>query len=289
MAIKAVTDALGLVARMPSGPGSIPDSAIAEITALAPPPIATFLLTSETTAEAISTHIRATNPSTVQVVSHIDRAESEKLALLEPHVRRVQVIHVEGPEALELIPVYEPYVHAFLLDSGRPNAAVAELGGTGRAHDWAVSAAFVQRPNVLFSSPAACRPPTWPVPSPRCDPTAWTYAREFALTVSLIQKSWRRLCGPSSRPTRDWHRCTRLLEAESMIRLFGLPCGKLHGQKSWYGRSVTRPPASPRFRNQHLTAFPFPGRLAAPCGARPRALMLIAALWSRWRFSPHRL
>ncbi|MHA3790603.1 phosphoribosylanthranilate isomerase [Rhizorhabdus wittichii] len=144
MAIKAGADALGLVARMPSGPGPIPDGMIAEVTAFVPPPVATFLLTSETTAEAISAHVRATNPSTVQVVSHIDPAESEKLALLEPHVRRVQVIHVEGPEALDLIPAYSPHVHAFLLDSGRPNAAVAELGGTGRAHDWAVSAAFVQ-------------------------------------------------------------------------------------------------------------------------------------------------
>ena len=53
-------------------------------------------------------------------------------------------IHVEGREALQLIPAYEPCVHAFLLDSGRPNAPVAELGGTGRAHDWAVSAAFVR-------------------------------------------------------------------------------------------------------------------------------------------------
>ncbi len=129
---------------MPSGPGPIPDAMIAAVTACVPPPVATFLLTSETTAEAISAHIRATNPSTVQVVSHIDPAESAKLALLEPHVRRVQVIHVEGPEALALIPRYAPHVHAFLLDSGRPNAAVAELGGTGRAHDWAVSAAFVR-------------------------------------------------------------------------------------------------------------------------------------------------
>lgn len=144
MAVKAGADALGLVARMPSGPGPIPDAKIAEVTACVPPPVATFLLTSETTAEAISSHIRATNPSTVQVVSHIDPAESEKLAALEPHVRRVQVIHVEGPEALDLIPAYAPHVHAFLLDSGRPNAAVAELGGTGRAHDWTVSAAFVQ-------------------------------------------------------------------------------------------------------------------------------------------------
>lgn len=144
MAIKAGADALGLVARMPSGPGPIPDAAIAEITAFVPPPVGTFLLTSETTAETISAHIRATNPFTVQVVSHIDPAESAKLAALEPHVRRVQVIHIEGPEALDLIPAYAPHIHAFLLDSGRPNAAVAELGGTGRAHDWAVSAAFVR-------------------------------------------------------------------------------------------------------------------------------------------------
>lgn len=144
MAINAGVDALGLVARMPSGPGTIGDKMIAEVTAFVPPPVATFLLTSETTAEAISAHIRVTNPSAVQVVSHIDPMESEKLAALEPHVRRVQVIHVEGPEALDLIPAYAPHVHAFLLDSGRPNAAVAELGGTGRAHDWAVSAAFVQ-------------------------------------------------------------------------------------------------------------------------------------------------
>lgn len=64
--------------------------------------------------------------------------------MLEPHVRRVQVIHVEGSEAINLIPAYAPHIHAFLLDSGRPNAAIAELGGTGRAHDWAVSAAFVK-------------------------------------------------------------------------------------------------------------------------------------------------
>jgi phosphoribosylanthranilate isomerase len=144
MAVRAGADALGLVARMPSGPGPIPDDVIAAVTAVVPPPVATFLLTSETTAEAISAHIRATNPSTVQLVSHIAPAESEKLARLEPHVRRVQVIHVEGPEAIDLIPAYAPHVHAFLLDSGRPNAAVAELGGTGRAHDWRVSAAFVQ-------------------------------------------------------------------------------------------------------------------------------------------------
>ena len=46
---------------------------------------------SHRTAEAISSHIRATNPSTVQVVSHIDPAESEKLrGLAERAVRSVK-------------------------------------------------------------------------------------------------------------------------------------------------------------------------------------------------------
>jgi len=150
-AIAAGADALGLVGRMPSGPGPIADDLIAAITPRVPPPVATFLLTSETTAAAISDHIRATRPSTVQIVSHIDPAESAKLAELEPHVRRVQVIHVEDRSALELIPVYGPYVHAFLLDSGRPHAALAELGGTGRRHDWSISAAFVRSsPHPVF-------------------------------------------------------------------------------------------------------------------------------------------
>ena len=73
------------------------------------------------------------------------------MAELEPTVRRVQVIHVEGQEALRLMPRYAPYTHAFLLDSGHPNAAVPVLGGTGQTHDWNISAAFVQQsPRPVF-------------------------------------------------------------------------------------------------------------------------------------------
>jgi phosphoribosylanthranilate isomerase len=35
-------------------------------------------------------------------------------------------------------------VDALLLDSGDPGAAVPELGGTGRVHDWALSAAIAR-------------------------------------------------------------------------------------------------------------------------------------------------
>jgi phosphoribosylanthranilate isomerase len=144
LAIEAGADAVGLVGRMPAGTRWISDEKIAEVTAGVPPPVATFLLTAENNAEAISAHVRRTRPSAVQLVVHIDPAESARLAALEPHVRRLQVIHVEGPEALALIPAYSPYVHAFLLDSGRPGAAVPEYGGTGKPHDWTISAAFVK-------------------------------------------------------------------------------------------------------------------------------------------------
>lgn len=143
MAIDAGADAIGLVAAMPSGPGPISDEKIAEITEFVPPPISTFLLTAEQSAEAISAHIETNRPTTVQIVSHIDKAESAKLASLQPTVRRVQVIHVEDESALDLIPIYASYVHAFLLDSGRPSATIPEFGGTGRQHDWSISRAFV--------------------------------------------------------------------------------------------------------------------------------------------------
>lgn len=144
MAIAAGADALGLVSLMPSGGNDIPDATIAEISKLAPPPIATVLLTAETEADRISAHIRATNTTAVQIVAHIDPAESARLAIIEPHIRRIQAIHVEDVGALDLIPAYEPHIHAFLLDSGRPCAATPVLGGTGRIHDWAISAQFVK-------------------------------------------------------------------------------------------------------------------------------------------------
>jgi phosphoribosylanthranilate isomerase len=144
MAIAAGADALGMVAASPPGSGAADDATIRAITAEVPPPVATFLLSSHLTGLAMADHLRHCGASTIQIVDHIDPSEIAILAVAMPAVRRVQVIHVEGPSALELIPRYEPYVHAFLLDSGKPGGTMRELGGTGRTHDWEVSRAFVQ-------------------------------------------------------------------------------------------------------------------------------------------------
>lgn len=144
LAVAAGVDALGFNCVGPSSPRHVADPTVAAITALTPPPVATFLLTVERTAEAIAADVRRTRSSTVQILWNIDPAESARLAEIEPDLRRVQVVHVESRAALEMIQAYSPYVHAFLLDSGSPNAATPELGGTGRPHDWAISAEFVQ-------------------------------------------------------------------------------------------------------------------------------------------------
>jgi phosphoribosylanthranilate isomerase len=144
MAVEAGADAIGFVAQRPPSPRTIPDDQIASIIAAAQPFVATCLLTSEETADAISAHVDSTCPTTVQILPHIDPAESARLATLQPHVRRIQVIHVQGTEALNLIEDYAPYVHGFLLDSGNPISTGHKFGGTGRQHDWDVSAEFVK-------------------------------------------------------------------------------------------------------------------------------------------------
>lgn len=147
-AIALGADALGLVGPMPTGPGVIDDAGAAEITAATPPPVASFLLTAETTAEGIAAHAERVGPTALQLVRHLDPAEHARLDAVLPRrrVKRAQAIHVEGPEALDLIAPYAPHVDLFLLDSGRPSAL--ELGGTGRVHDWSVSAEFVRRSPV---------------------------------------------------------------------------------------------------------------------------------------------
>ncbi len=152
LAVRHGAAALGLVGRMPSGPGPIPDNLIAEIAAWAPPAVATFLLTSETEPEAIIDHVRRCGTSTVQLVDAVAPQAYAALRRAAPQLKIVQVIHVTGPESVEEAKASAPHVDALLLDSGRPGAAIKELGGTGRVHDWALSrriVAEVARPVFL--------------------------------------------------------------------------------------------------------------------------------------------
>lgn len=148
LAVRAGADAIGLVGAMPSGPGSIADRLIAEIAASVPPPVATFLLTSETGPAAVVAHARRTNTSTLQLVDDVPVETYAAIRAELPGVRIVQVLHVESERSIADAERVSPLVDAILLDSGRPTAAVRELGGTGRIHDWDVSARVVAAAGV---------------------------------------------------------------------------------------------------------------------------------------------
>jgi phosphoribosylanthranilate isomerase len=145
LAIAAGADALGLVGTMPSGPGPIDDAVIAAIAARVPPPVATFLLTSETEAEAIVAHARRCRTNTLQLVDRVEPADYLRLRTALPGVKLVQVVHVGGEEAVAEAVAAAAHADALLLDSGQPHAAIKILGGTGRTHDWAISREIVAR------------------------------------------------------------------------------------------------------------------------------------------------
>lgn len=170
LAIAHGANAIGLVSRMPSGPGPIPEELIAEIAATIPPSIATFLLTSLTdTEEVIAQHQRC-RTSVIQLVDALVRGTHADLRRALPGVRLVQVVHVLGEDSVAEAVAVAPEVDALLLDSGNPRLPVKELGGTGRTHNWAHSRRIVEtcgkpvflagglRPDNLAAAHAEVRP-----------------------------------------------------------------------------------------------------------------------------------
>lgn len=148
LAIKYGASALGLVSEMPSGPGVIDEELISEIVKTIPPPIATFLLTSKTSAEEIIFQQRKTKVNTLQLVDFVEFEELKVLRRTLGNIKLVQVIHVMDESSVNEAIAVEPFVDALLLDSGNPNLDVKVLGGTGRKHNWDVSREIREKVNI---------------------------------------------------------------------------------------------------------------------------------------------
>jgi len=131
--------AIGLVARMPSGPGPISDELIRQIAKTIPPPIGTFLLTSETSVKEIIKHHLRTNTNTIQIVDSLSNGTYSQLKTALPGIKIVQVIHVIDEKSVDEAVEISEMVDAILLDSGNPRLKIKELGGTGRVHNWKFS------------------------------------------------------------------------------------------------------------------------------------------------------
>lgn len=142
LAVRHGAAALGLVSAMPSGPGPIDEAEIAAITPHVPPGVTTLLLTALTDPAAIIDQHRRCGTTGIQLVARLESLARRELRRLLPTVQLVQVVHVLGRESIDEALSAASEVDALLLDSGRPDASVKELGGTGRIHDWVVSRAI---------------------------------------------------------------------------------------------------------------------------------------------------
>ena len=148
LAIREGAAALGLVGNMPSGPGIISDELIAAIAAATPPPIGTFLLTSETRSANIISHHQKTFTNTIQLVDALEDLNYAEIRAALPTIKLVQVIHVMDEASIDEALELAAEVDALLLDSGNPKLAVKELGGTGRVHNWKLSRSIVEQSPV---------------------------------------------------------------------------------------------------------------------------------------------
>src|SRR5437667_5287559 len=86
-AIAFGASAIGLVGAMPSGPGPISDEEIFAIAKTVPPPIATFLLTSQQTSRGIINHHYRTRTNTVQIVDELTNRTYHELRAALPNVK----------------------------------------------------------------------------------------------------------------------------------------------------------------------------------------------------------
>lgn len=147
-AIECGASALGLVTEMPSGPGVISEELIAEIAAVVPPGVASFLLTSKQDAGEIIRQHKRCGTNTIQICDTLLTGSYDDIKKALPGIKVVQVVHVSGEESIiEAVEVSEK-VDALLLDSGNQNLAVKELGGTGRIHNWDISRSIVEKSRV---------------------------------------------------------------------------------------------------------------------------------------------
>lgn len=152
LAIEVGASAIGLVSAMPSGPGVIPDTLITELAALAPIGVAAVLLTSLGTADALIEQQRRCRADVLQLCEVVPHDDLKRLRDALPGTRFMHVVHVGGEDSIAEAEAVAPLVDALLLDTGARVGAVRELGGTGRTHDWAISARIVaatDRPTFL--------------------------------------------------------------------------------------------------------------------------------------------
>jgi phosphoribosylanthranilate isomerase len=117
----------------------ISSQSAAEIIGKLPTGTETVIVTHLTDPDKAAALARFTGAHTLQVHGDMPPAGVRQLAALAPDLSLIKAVHVSGLDSLETAAAYAGIAHALLLDTRTAD----RLGGTGRTHDWSISAQIV--------------------------------------------------------------------------------------------------------------------------------------------------
>jgi phosphoribosylanthranilate isomerase len=203
LAIDHGAAAVGLVSRMPSGPGVIAEPVIAEIAAVVPPGVSSFLLTSHQSSAAIVEQQRRLRTSAIQICDDLLEGTHADLRAALPGIALVQVIHVTGEDAVAKARAIAPSVDAILLDLGTSVWQSESLAARADRMIGRSAAASEKSWTFPCSWRAGCVRTMSPPQSLRLGRSPWTCAVVSARTGASIPSSsagsLRRCVEPSNR------------------------------------------------------------------------------------------
>lgn len=145
LALRYGASEIGLVSKMPSGPGVIDDAHIKSITLAFKGKLSVCLLSAEIQTESIVKQAMDFGIDSIQMVDYPQEKVYNDLKKALPHITFIQVIHVQDESSIDLAERYATYADCILLDTGRPDLETKVLGGTGKTHNWDISRRIVER------------------------------------------------------------------------------------------------------------------------------------------------
>lgn len=139
-AVEAGADAVGFLLGLDYPSDDALEAANArEIACAIPPPVRKVLVTHRTTADDVAALFHAAACDAVQLHGAFPASESASLRRALGGAWIARVVHVDGEGSLERAEEAASWADAILLDTRTPD----RVGGTGRTHDWSLSARIV--------------------------------------------------------------------------------------------------------------------------------------------------
>jgi phosphoribosylanthranilate isomerase len=137
--VSAGADAIGMLVDVKISPRCISAAKAKTIVAGLPPFVTPVIVMMPSSAEEVAEAGRLVRPGAIQLHGEESPEMLRQIRSRLPWARLIKTIHVGSGGEIEKARAYEGCADAILLDTLSPS-----YGGTGKAHDWAVSAEIIK-------------------------------------------------------------------------------------------------------------------------------------------------